>query len=137
MPRTFVTVTLDPLVTETTVRFDASHERDALELDGEPASEHERGRVAKMLDAVRAETGQTAFAHVASRNAFPTAAGLASSASGFAALAAAALAAAGRPLDRDAVSRVARYDVHVRFRGHNFRGEGFGVERNTRAEIEQ
>lgn len=103
-----VSITLDPLVTETSVRFDAALERDSFVLGGAAAREGERVRVTALLDRVRRESGAAAFAEVESENRFPTASGLASSASGFAALAAAARAAAGLPFDREAVSRLAR-----------------------------
>lgn len=90
-----VSITLDPLVTETTVVFDEALSADAFSLDGAPADAGELARVIAMLDEVRARAGLGARARVESVNHFPTAAGLASSASGFAALAAAASTAAG------------------------------------------
>lgn len=103
-----VSVTLEPLLTETRVRFDARLLQDSLLLGGERARDEELVRATALLDRVRHEAGVTAFAEVDSANRFPTASGLASSASGFAALAAAARAAAGLPFDRDAISRLAR-----------------------------
>lgn len=103
-----VSITLDPLVTETSVRFDPKLGRDAFRLGGASAREEELARVTALLDRVRRESGVTAFATVESSNRFPTASGLASSASGFAALATAARAAAGLAFDRDAISRLAR-----------------------------
>lgn len=90
-----VSITLDPLVTETIVTFDDALASDRFELDGEPAREAEVKRVTKLLDEVRAKAGISTRARVVSENHFPTAAGLASSASGFAALAGAAGLAAG------------------------------------------
>ncbi len=90
-----VSITLDPLTTETEVVFSAELSEDTFELDGEPARDKERVRVSALLDGVRADAGIDLKAAVTSRNHFPTAAGLASSASGFAALAGAASAAAG------------------------------------------
>lgn len=103
-----VSITLDPLVTETTVTFDEGLERDTFELDGDPARERELARVSALLDEVRAEAGVRARARVRSVNHFPTAAGLASSASGFAALAGAASAAAGLDPTAEALSARAR-----------------------------
>ena len=60
------------------------------------------------MDIVRRLSGQTAFAKVESQNHVPTAAGLASSASAFAALAGAASTAAGLKLNRRDLSRLAR-----------------------------
>ncbi|MBX3269815.1 MAG: diphosphomevalonate decarboxylase [Sandaracinaceae bacterium] len=90
-----VSLTLDPLVTETSVELDEALADDVFELDGAPAGEGETRRVRALLDEVRAAAGATTRARVTSRNDFPTAAGLASSASGFAALAGAASAAYG------------------------------------------
>jgi diphosphomevalonate decarboxylase len=90
-----ISMTLDQLVTETKVRFDPSLTADSVRLDGRRASTEEAARVVAMLDRVRREADLRVFARVSSHNHFPTAAGLASSASGFAALAAAASAAAG------------------------------------------
>lgn len=101
-----VSITLDPLITETRVVFDESFEADTFELDGAPARPGELARVIRLLDEVRERAGLKARASVSSVNHFPTAAGLASSASGFAALAAAASAAAG--LDASAAELSAR-----------------------------
>ena len=93
-----LSLTLAALVTETTVTFDPSLAADELVLDRRPAKPAELARTAAFLEIVRAEAGITEHARVTSRNEFPTASGLASSASGYAALAVAASRAAG--LDR-------------------------------------
>ena len=103
-----ISMTLDPLVTETSVEFKADLTNDELILNGEPALAAEVGRTTTLLDRVRAESGVDMRARVSSRNHFPTASGLASSASGFAALAAAARAAAGLPYDAAITSDLAR-----------------------------
>lgn len=90
-----ISLTLDQLVTETRVRFDVSLKADSIRLDGRRATVDEAVRVIQMLDRIRREGRLRTKARVSSHNHFPTAAGLASSASGFAALAAAASAAAG------------------------------------------
>jgi diphosphomevalonate decarboxylase len=77
-------------------------------LDGRRASTEEAARVIAMLDRVRREARLRLRARVSSHNHFPTAAGLASSASGFAALAAAASAAAGLRLSSRKLSALAR-----------------------------
>lgn len=105
-----LSVTLEGMATTTEVLFDASLERDELHLGGvalPPDAEATR-RVAGLLDRVRAASGRRERARVISRNDFPTAAGLASSASAFAALALAASAAAGLPTSPAAVSDLAR-----------------------------
>ncbi len=103
-----LSMTLDRLVTDTTVRFDDALDADRVSLDGRDATEGERARIVELLDRVRETSGSRRFAHVESENHFPTAAGLASSASGFAALAGAATVAAGMEYDAHLVSRMAR-----------------------------
>lgn len=103
-----ISLTLAPLASETRVTFSDGFAADSLSLDGEPAAPSELRRASELLDRVRAVTGETARAQVESHNNFPTAAGLASSASGFCALSAAALAAAGGELDLAQVSAIAR-----------------------------
>ena len=75
-----LSVALDKLTTETSVELGAAE--DSLEIDGK-RSDFSRARA--LLDAA----GIREKARIVSKNSFPTAAGLASSASGFAALAAA------------------------------------------------
>jgi diphosphomevalonate decarboxylase len=103
-----ISMTLDPLVTETSVEFRSDLARDELILNGEPALAAEVTRTTTLLDRVRAESGVSMRARVSSKNHFPTASGLASSASGFAALAAAARAAAGLSYDAARTSDLAR-----------------------------
>jgi diphosphomevalonate decarboxylase len=103
-----ISLTLDKLVTETAVEFDSNLDADEVRLDGRRATPSERDRVCAMLNVVRHHAGTRARARVASQNRFPTAAGLASSASGFAALAAAASAAAGWRASPRVLSALAR-----------------------------
>lgn len=103
-----ISLTLDQLVTETRVRFDPALPSDVVRLDGRRATAAEAERVVTMLDRVRRESQLRLSAHVTSHNHFPTAAGLASSASGFAALAAASSAAAGLRLNARRLSALAR-----------------------------
>ncbi len=103
-----ISLTLDQLVTETRVRFDPSLASDVVRLDGRRATTAEAERVVAMLDRVRREAGVRLNAHVSSHNHFPTAAGLASSASGFAALAASASAAVGLRFNARRLSALAR-----------------------------
>lgn len=99
-------VTLAGLFAETTVEF--GPERDEGSLDGKPFSAKELHRVTLLLDVVRKRSGLTSGARVVSRSNFPTAAGLASSAAGFAALAIAGSHAAGLPTEATALSALAR-----------------------------
>ncbi len=103
-----LSITLAGLETRTTVTFDAALDRDVFTLGGVAVDGEPLTRVTRVLDEVRALAGFAHRARVESANGFPTASGLASSASGFAALARAALAAAGveRPLAE--VSRLSR-----------------------------
>ena len=103
-----LSVTLSGMQTVTTVSFDPSLARDELELNGATSAEGPRGRASGLLDRVRAASGTKEFARVSSSNDFPTASGLASSASAFAALAVAASHAAGLARDEAALSDLAR-----------------------------
>jgi len=104
-----ISMTLAGLETKTTVEFVESPAMDSLHLDGEPVSSGAPlERVENSLDLVRERAGLERAARVESRNMFPTAAGLASSASGFAALAKAATAAAGLDLSDRELSALAR-----------------------------
>lgn len=103
-----LSVTLAGLATKTLVRFDDVLETDALLLGGAPASADALGRAVEMLDRVRAAAGFSSRAHVVSTNDFPTASGLASSASGFAALAVAAVRAAQLDWPAERVADLAR-----------------------------
>ncbi len=95
-----LSVALDKLLTVTTVELGEAA-ADAFTLDGAPADPRP---ARKLLDAM----GIRQPAQIVSRNEFPTAAGLASSASGFAALAVAASAAAGLRKSSDELSAAAR-----------------------------
>jgi diphosphomevalonate decarboxylase len=103
-----LSLTLAALRTVTTVRFDESLAADELTLSGASVAGRPLLRVSKLLDSVRGRVGIGTRARVESSNDFPTAAGLASSASGFAALAMAAVRAAGLELPRAEISAIAR-----------------------------
>lgn len=100
-----ISVTLDGLYTDTRVTFVPDADEDRVEINGTPVA---ATRFSPFLDLVRARAGRTARAHVQSQNNFPTGAGLASSASGFAALALAASRAAGLTLGTRELSVLAR-----------------------------
>lgn len=89
-----LSMTLGGLSATTTVEFGDGRE-DAAQLDGRWLEGAELARICRALDRVRERAGIRARARVASQNDFPKAAGLASSAAGGAALAAAASWAAG------------------------------------------
>ncbi|MDB4992678.1 MAG: Diphosphomevalonate decarboxylase [Myxococcaceae bacterium] len=106
-----LSVTLEGMTTTTRVSFDAALARDRVVLNGGEPGGDAHARACTLLDRVRAATGEKRFASIDSTNDFPTASGLASSASGFAALALAATRAAGngaRDLDASQVSDLAR-----------------------------
>ena len=102
-----ISVTLDGLETRTTVEFDASLAEDVCVLNGTPDAKAEK-RVHGFLDLIRQLYGVDHHARVETENNFPTGAGLASSASGFAALAVACNAALGLDLTPPARSALAR-----------------------------
>ncbi|MBI2079218.1 diphosphomevalonate decarboxylase [Candidatus Micrarchaeota archaeon] len=92
-----ISFTMDnQLSTTTSIRFTKDLKKDKLKLDGKDATEKEQERVTKFLDLVRKTFGIKFYAEVVSQNSFPKGAGLASSASGFAALAYAASQAAAQ-----------------------------------------
>jgi diphosphomevalonate decarboxylase len=103
-----LSLTLDAFHATTTVTLDPAAAEDAGTLDGRPMSDGELTRVRRFLDLVRTLAGSAVHARVTSVSTVPTGAGLASSASGFAALAGAAAAAYGLDLDPRALSRLAR-----------------------------
>lgn len=101
-----LSMTLAALTTTTTVTASAV---DAVMLAGTPAPPAFAARVTGFLDVVADALGVERFPlRVETRNDFPTAAGLASSASGFAALTLAAVDAFGGDLAPDAMSGLAR-----------------------------
>jgi diphosphomevalonate decarboxylase len=102
-----ISITLEALWSETEIELDAGLEADSFTLDGKSRPE-ELARVSKCLDLLRDIADIRTRARVTSRNNFPTAAGLASSASGFAALVAAADAALGLGLSPRELSILAR-----------------------------
>ena len=103
-----ISLTLDAATTTTTVHFDSALHADAFALDGQPASGEILARVSAHLDRMRALAGVTICANVESSNTFPASAGIASSASGFAALTAAGTAALGLNLSPHQLSALAR-----------------------------
>lgn len=115
-----VTLSQDDLRSTTTIRADASFERDQLWLNGTEDPNVTSGRLGTCLREMRAlrktvEDGDAAAERlstlpirIVSENNFPTAAGLASSASGFAALVATLAALYQLPTSASDLSRIAR-----------------------------
>lgn len=103
-----ISMNLASLTTETTVEFLDRPDDDELVLDGVPQSGEALARVSRHLDRIGARVEVDAAALVTSHNTFPAAAGLASSASGFAALTVAACGALRLDLAEAELSRLAR-----------------------------
>jgi diphosphomevalonate decarboxylase len=101
-------VTLADLSTTTSVTFDPRLTKDSLELNGVESEGTPLARAVELVGRVRAENGSKIYARIVSKNDFPTASGLASSASGFAALALAAVRAGGLDWSADRVADLAR-----------------------------
>jgi diphosphomevalonate decarboxylase len=103
-----ISMNLGELFTQTSVSFDPSLQRDQFTLDGRQIQGAGLERVSNFLNRVRKMAGISLYASVESYNSFPSDTGIASSASGFAALSLAATDAAGMNLDERALSRLAR-----------------------------
>lgn len=103
-----LSMNLAALTTATTVEFRPGLSTDAVAINNQAAAGPVLARVTEHLDRVRALAGMGERSRVSSRNDFPSGTGLASSASGFAALTLAATRAAGLALDEAALSRLAR-----------------------------
>ncbi len=103
-----ISFNLDGLITRTLVVFDPHLNQDRLVINGRERYREPLKRVQRILAWVREHSGKYLYAHVISVNNFPMEAGIASSASAFAALALAATRAVGLRLDERALSRLAR-----------------------------
>lgn len=102
-----ISVTLDELATTTQVRFDPELSADRFVIDGvnDPLA---AARASRCIDLLRFRAGTDMHAEITTGNNFPTGAGLASSASGFAALVVAADAALGLGLESPELAILAR-----------------------------
>ena len=103
-----ISMNLDSATTTTTVLFDPALPADQVVVEGAENADQTARRVSEHLDRIRTLAGISACARVVSRNSFPMGAGIASSASAFAALTVAACAAAGLELDERALTLLAR-----------------------------
>ncbi|MBD3225366.1 MAG: diphosphomevalonate decarboxylase [Caldithrix sp.] len=103
-----ISITLDRLQTVTDVGFSSSLEKDRFTLNGHLVENEQLERVSRFLNLIRKKAGFNDRAQVITTNNFPTAAGLASSASGFAALTLAACKAAGLDFTKKELSILAR-----------------------------
>ena len=103
-----ISMNLSAAVTTTTVEWDPDLAQDEIYLEGERVLDERGLRISRYLDRIRADWYRMG-ARVASVNSFPAGTGIASSASGFAALASAAIAAFHEPLpDEIEMTRWAR-----------------------------
>ncbi len=103
-----VSMTLSDLLTTTTVEFSPKFKKDQVTINGGGIEAGEAQRVIAHLDRVRNLARINLKAKVVSKNNFPAGTGLASSASGFAALTLAAICAAGLRLSEKELSILAR-----------------------------
>lgn len=103
-----ISMNLDHATTTTTVVFDPKLEADQVVIEGAESVEQAGRRVSEHLDRIRAMADLQMHARIASRNSFPMGAGIASSASAFAALTVAGCAAAGLELDERQLTIIAR-----------------------------
>lgn len=106
-----MSLTLDGLQTHTTVEFDPKYEEDILVINGKEVlegTEDYDDYVGRFLTILREKAGSKLKAKMVSNNNYPTAAGLASSASGMAALALAASKALDMNLSKKDLSILAR-----------------------------
>jgi diphosphomevalonate decarboxylase len=107
-----ISMTLADAYTTTTVEWQSSaqatRQDDKITIDGRTLHGEAGARVVRHLDRIRALAGTNLRVRVASRNNFPMASGIASSASGFAALTVAACQALGLGLDATQLSALAR-----------------------------
>src|SRR3989339_336721 len=103
-----ISMTLDGLYTATTVEFSEKYKQDSLSIDGGHIFGEELSKASVQLDIIRKLAKSTLKGKMVSRSNFPKSAGLASSASGFAALTLAATKALGLHLDRKELGIIAR-----------------------------
>ncbi len=103
-----ISMNLDGLTTRTTVSFQPSLAFDELIINGHEVTGAGLDRVAYILDIIRGMANIHERAEVMTENNFPVGAGIASSASAFAALALAGSKAAGLNLSEPELSRLAR-----------------------------
>lgn len=96
------------LQTHTTIEFSDTYDRDSATLDNELLTGRSMERIMRVVDCVRKDADTDYCFKMISRNDFPTQAGLASSASGFAALAIAVANALGLDSSKEKISTIAR-----------------------------
>ncbi len=105
---TSISMNLSGAVTTTTVEFSPKYKIDEVTLIDGVFSDTEKERVVEHLDRIRKKAGMNLHARVATKNSFPKSTGIASSASGFAALTVAAAGALGLNLSEKELTILAR-----------------------------
>lgn len=100
-----ISLTLDHFYSETEVIFDKSLQKDEIYFDNEKVEDN---KITDFLNLVRKKANKNIYAKIKTYNTVPTSAGLASSSSGFAALAAASSKAIGMNLSNVEISKLAR-----------------------------
>ena len=133
-----ISVNLSAATTTTSVQFTNEIDGDQVVLNGKSAESHAAARISKHLDRIRKLADLSLPAIVDSTNDFPASAGIASSASGFAALTLAATRAAGLDLSQKRLSILARQgsgsacrsipDGYVKWEAGSNDGNSFAVE---------
>ena len=103
-----LSMNLDRLHTTATVQWSSDANSDSVTINGAPADDAALRRVSEHLHLLRRRFKTKMFARVQSRNNFPMGAGIASSASAFAALTLAGAAALGEELSERELSTIAR-----------------------------
>lgn len=104
-----LSMNISGLFTRTTVTLDSSLDADVLVLNGQQAAGASLERAQRFMDRIRRLAGNHTHTLIESDNNFPIGAGVASSASGFAALALAGSAAYGLNLPEPSLSSLARF----------------------------
>ncbi len=103
-----ISMNLDHATSTTTITFDDGLKEDEVAIGDKPATDLAKTRVVEHLDRIRALAKIETKARVESNNTFPMGVGIASSASGFAALTLAGTRAAGLELSEKELSMLAR-----------------------------
>lgn len=103
-----ISMNLSEVFTITTIGFLEKLKEDEVELDRKELSKKEKSKICNHLDRIRSLSGVRMYAKVVTQNNFPKGAGIASSASGFAALSVAAASAVGLDLSQKQLSIISR-----------------------------
>lgn len=103
-----ISMTMEGLTTHTTIEFSSEYTENEVVLNGKGQSGKSLEKISTQVERIKKLANCALNYKLVSKNNFPTAAGMASSASGFAALSTAAAAALGLELDRKELSILSR-----------------------------